>query len=70
MLKNILLAILFFFISTLTLHAQTLEGQVTYTVDTARVAAFEGIDKKIDMTQFENHQQDPNRAENINALKT
>ncbi len=70
MLKKILLAILFFFISTLTLHAQTLEGQVTYTVDTARVAAFEGINKKIDMTQFENHQQDPNRTENMKALET
>ena len=65
MLKKILITILFFFSTFTPSIAQTLEGQITYTVDTARIAAFEGVERKIDMSEFEKYQQDPNRAENL-----
>ena len=69
MFKKILITILFFLISTLPVISQTLEGQITYTAETARIKAFDGVDKKINMTQFEKYQQDCNRNENLKAIK-
>lgn len=48
---------------------QTLEGKVTYTVESARELAFEGIPRTIELSLLEGHMQDPDRKENLTALK-
>ncbi len=70
MLKKVIIAAFFMFLSVTGINAQTLEGKITYTVDTARIAAFEGVAKRIDMTDFEKYQQDLNRKENLAALES
>lgn len=70
MLKKIVAAFIFMVLTFSCANAQMLEGKVTYTVDTARIAAFEGIKRNIDITEFEKFQQDINRKENLDALKS
>lgn len=67
--KKILVLIIIFLFSGTMLRAQVLEGHVSYTVETARKVAFEGIEKKIDASQFDKHMQDRNYEENKLATK-
>lgn len=49
-------------------YGLTLEGGVTYTVESARKEAFEGVKYKIPVSSFKEHLKDPNFVENKAAL--
>ena len=49
-------------------YGLTLEGGVTYTVESARKEAFEGVKYKIPVSSFKEHLRDRNFAENKAAL--
>ena len=46
----------------------TLEGGVTYTVESARKEAFSGVKYKIPVSSFKKYMQDPNFEENKAAI--
>lgn len=51
-------------------YGLTLEGGVTYTVESARKEAFEGVKYKIPVSSFKEHLRDRNFAENKAAIKS
>lgn len=67
--KKILVLFSLIILTVLPVYSKTLEGAVTYTVDSARELAFEGIPRKIETSVLEGHMQDTDRTENLNALK-
>ena len=65
-----LLSLLAVFLSLiLPVGATVLEGQVSYTVESARKIAFEGIERSIDPARLESHMQDPDYKENKQVMK-
>ena len=59
----------FIFISLFLVSAYTLNGGVSYTVETARIECFKDISEKIDMTNYVEHMTDRNFEENNLALR-
>lgn len=67
--KKLIILIAGFFATLLPVGSAVLEGQVSYTVESARKIAFEGIERKIDASLFEDYMQDPNYKENKQVMK-
>lgn len=51
-------------------NAYTVEGKVTYTVESARKLAFKDVPKTIPISLIEGRMQDADRQENLEALKS
>lgn len=62
--KRIIILLFFLFLTIQPSGALTLEGGVTYTVETARAAAFDGVATKIDMSPYKEYLQDKSQFEN------
>ena len=56
--KRIIIILFFLFLTIQPSGALTLEGGVTYTVETARAAAFDGVETKIDMSPYKEYLKD------------
>ncbi len=67
-LKKTLLVIFFLFIFAMPANAYTLKGGVEYTVDTARIAAFENISPEIPLSEIKHYLRDMFYFSNIEAL--
>ena len=66
--QRILITILIFLFFSPVAYGLTLEGGVSYTVESARKEAFDGVKYKIPVSSFKEHLKDPNFAENKAAL--
>ena len=59
----------FVFVSLFIVSAYTLNGGVSYTVETARIKAFENVDKKIKIDNYKDFLYDINYEKNMSAIK-
>lgn len=66
--KKFLLIILLLFTASFPAYTQIIEGKITYTVESARRLAFEGVPKKVEKSVFDSHMLDPDYEENKNVL--
>ena len=64
-LKKTLLAIVFLFVLAMPVNAYTLKGGVEYTVDSARIVAFENTHLKISVKEFKADMYDPHFYSNV-----
>ena len=67
--KRIIILLFFLFLTIQPSGALTLEGGVTYTVETARAAAFDGVATKIDMSPYKEYLKDPYPLTNQSYIK-
>ena len=67
--KIISLLIIFCFLSIIPTFSYTLKGEVTYTVESARAKAFDGVERNINMEPYRQYFKDSNHKENIASLK-